>query len=126
MCIMVETLIKGIVYSLGYLIAVFLGAPLVRSILSTLELSEEHKETLAGIKGAGKIIGMIERVLTITFIYLNEPTAIAIVFAAKSIVRFESAKQRPFAEYYLIGTMVSITFALLVGALCAYMGSLVT
>ena len=69
---------------------------------------------------------MLERMLTITFTYLDVPAAIAIVFAAKSIVRFESAKERPFAEYYLIGTMTSITSALLIGALFVYMGSLIT
>lgn len=125
MCITPLILTRGIIYLLGYVIAVFLGSFLVSSILSKLELDEKQEKTLSGIKGAGNIIGMIERVLVTTFIYLNVPEAIAIVFAAKSIVRFESAKERHFAEYYLIGTMTSITLALLVGTLFAYMEKLI-
>lgn len=125
MCITPLILTRGIIYLLGYVIAVVLGSFLVSSILSKLELDEKQEKTLSGIKGAGNIIGMIERVLVTTFIYLNVPEAIAIVFAAKSIVRFESAKERHFAEYYLIGTMTSITLALLVGTLFAYMEKLI-
>ena len=36
-------------------------------------------------------------------------------FKIKSIARFNELKDRKMAEYYLIGTLVSITFALLVG-----------
>lgn len=125
MTVIVENLLKGIIYFVGFLFAVFLGSPLVSSILSRLRLTKDQ-EKLSGIKGAGKIIGMIERALTVTFIYLNEPTGIAIVFAAKSIVRFESAKERAFAEYYLIGTMTSITFAAIAGALFTLIGNIVT
>lgn len=120
----IETLIKGVLYLVGYLVAVFAGSPLVNAVLSKLELTKEQKETLSGIKGAGKIIGMLERVITTTFMYLNVPTAIAIIFAAKSIIRFESAKERHFAEYYLIGTLTSITFAVITAAFFAYLVTL--
>ncbi len=36
-------------------------------------------------------------------------------FKIKSIARFNELKDRKMAEYYLIGTLASITFALLVG-----------
>ena len=42
-------------------------------------------------------------------------TAITVIFAAKSIARFNELKDRKMAEYYLIGTLLSITFALLAG-----------
>ena len=71
-------------------------------------------------RGAGKIIGILERALTLTFIYLNEPTAIAMIFVAKSIIRFEHSQERPFAEYYLTGTLCSITFAVIVGMIINY------
>ena len=40
---------------------------------------------------------------------------ITVIFAAKSIARFNELKDRKMAEYYLIGTLLSITFALLAG-----------
>lgn len=52
---------------------------------------------------------------------LGQYSAIAFVFAAKSIVRFGETKERKFAEYYLIGTMSSILFALLTGIATAYL-----
>ena len=103
-----------IIYTIGFVISIFLGSPIVEYILSKLTLSEEHRR---GIKGAGKIIGMIERALVIILIYMNQPTAIAIIFMAKSIIRFEQSKEREIAEYYLVGTLSSITFALIIGVL---------
>lgn len=104
-------------YCSGFIIAVFLGSNIVEKVLSKLRLTEEQRRILLeeSIEGAGKMIGMLERALTILFIYMNEPAAVAIIFAAKSIIRFEKAKLRPFAEYYLIGTLTSITFSVIIG-----------
>lgn len=38
-----------------------------------------------------------------------------IIFAAKSIARFNELKDRKMAEYYLIGTLLSIAFAMIAG-----------
>ena len=122
MSITVELFVKGIWYLVGYFVVVTLGTLFVSFILSKLKVEDEQKYP-KGIEGAGRLIGIMERVLVITLIYLDEPTAIGIVFAAKSIVRFGSIKERAFAEYYLIGSMVSITFALLTGILCSFMVS---
>jgi len=42
-------------------------------------------------------------------------TAITIIFVAKSIARFNESKDRKMAEYYLIDTLLSIAFAMIVG-----------
>lgn len=57
--------------------------------------------------------------------YMNVPTAIAIIFAAKSIVRFDASKDRNFAEYYLLGSFTSITFAVIIGFVFNYITSIV-
>jgi len=44
--------------------------------------------------------------------------------AAKSIARFQELKERKFAEYYLIGTLSSILFAMLVGIFASWLLSL--
>lgn len=110
-------LLNASAYILGFMITVFFGSSFVEKVLSKLELTEEQRKILLeeSIQGAGKMIGMLERALTILFIYLNQPAAVAIIFTAKSIIRFERAKQRPFAEYYLIGTLTSITFSVIIG-----------
>ena len=40
---------------------------------------------------------------------------VVIIFAAKSIARFNELKDRKMAEYYLIGTLLSIAFAMITG-----------
>jgi hypothetical protein len=77
-----------------------------------------------GFEGAGRAIGYLERLLTLTFVLLGEYEALALILAAKSIARFQELKERKFAEYYLIGTLSSITFAMLVGIFTSWLISL--
>jgi hypothetical protein len=68
-----------------------------------------------GLPGAGKVIGMLERGIILTLALLGEFGAISFVFVAKSMARFKQLEERQFAEYYLIGTLLSFFFALIVG-----------
>lgn len=62
-----------------------------------------------GIKGAGAVIGNLERLLTALFLGLNQYAAIGLIMTAKSITRYDKISKNPaFAEYYLIGTLYSI------------------
>ncbi len=61
----------------------------------------------------GRLIGNIERLIIITLVVLEQYTAIGVVMAAKSVVRYERVSRSPaFAEYYLVGTLMSIAIAL--------------
>lgn len=116
-------LIQLTVYIITYILTIYLGSALVEKVLAKTGFKEQNMPT-SEIKGAGKTIGKLERILTLTFILLGEPTAIAIIFAAKSIIRFEAAKERPYAEYYLIGTLTSMTFAIIMGAIALQIANL--
>lgn len=74
-----------------------------------------------GIRGetpAGKYIGILERMLILTLTAGGALSGIGFVFAAKSIARFNAiSENRQFAEYYLIGTLLSFFLALLGGLL---------
>lgn len=98
--------------------AVFVGKvtqPFVRQIDS---LGKEEKP---GIKYAGRYIGILERLLILILILTNNLAAIGFVFAAKSLIRFpESKEKHHFAEYFLIGTMTSFTYAIIVGLAAQY------
>ncbi|MCK4397828.1 MAG: hypothetical protein KAV25_02420 [Methanophagales archaeon] len=101
-------------------IAVIISAYIVVSIMGAyfikLMLRRYEKDVgTSGLKSAGMVIGIVERVMVLTFVLVNQYTAITVIFAAKSIARFNELKDRKMAEYYLIGTLVSITLALLVG-----------
>ncbi|MDZ7719008.1 MAG: DUF3307 domain-containing protein [Balneolaceae bacterium] len=81
------------------------------------QIDSGEKESL---QGAGKYIGMLERV----FVYLALITAnaqvIGFLLAAKSVFRFGDltrSKDRKLTEYILIGTLFSFLMAIIVGLL---------
>lgn len=61
--------------------------------------------------GAGRVIGVLERLITLTLVLLDQWGALGFVLAAKSIARFKDLDQRLSAEYYLIGTLMSLALA---------------
>lgn len=63
---------------------------------------------------AGRLIGILERILILFFVLANQFTAIAFIIAAKGIARFKELDEREFAEYVLIGTLLSATLAIIV------------
>ena len=102
-----------IVLILSYLIVLSLGHVFVRIVLKEFPL-ERNSE---GFKYAGAAIGFLERFLILTFILLGEYISIGLILTAKSITRFEELKDRKFSEYFLIGTLSSILFAICAGIL---------
>lgn len=60
----------------------------------------------------GHLIGSLERWIILLLGFAGMWQAVAIVVALKSIARFEELKQRPFAEYFLVGTLTSVLVAI--------------
>lgn len=101
----------------GYLLVLFPSGALIN--IATRKWCEEL-ENRQGLAEAGKWIGYSERFLIVTFILLDHYEAIGFLIAAKSIFRFNEItkdKGRKEAEYFLIGTLLSITAALAAGLL---------
>ncbi|HVA85909.1 MAG TPA: DUF3307 domain-containing protein [Candidatus Saccharimonadales bacterium] len=63
----------------------------------------------------GATIGVLERLLVVTLVLTGAETAIGLVIAAKTLARFRQLDDRHFAEYYLLGTMASVSVALASG-----------
>lgn len=66
---------------------------------------------------AGKYIGILERSLIGIFIVAGAYQGLIIIAALKTLTRFKQFDDKNFAEYYLIGTFLSILFALIIGFL---------
>lgn len=62
----------------------------------------------------GRIIGLLERGILYAFILLNQFGAIGFVLAAKGLVRFKELDNRAFAEYILVGTLLSAFVSIMV------------
>jgi hypothetical protein len=70
------------------------------------------------LKNAGRWIGIIERILVLTFVLLGQLPAVGFLLAAKSVFRFgdlRESKDKGHTEYVMIGTLLSFGVAILTG-----------
>ncbi|MBC7555558.1 MAG: DUF3307 domain-containing protein [Chryseobacterium sp.] len=103
--------------------AVFLTVPtsiIIKNLLSTWSpITIEHSKIQTdSLVNAGKYIGILERLLVLTFIIINRWEGVGFMIAAKSVFRFSDlaeAKQRKLTEYVLIGTLLSFGIAVITG-----------
>jgi len=91
---------------------------LVRYFFEFLKLypvnTNENKTIDENEYNAGRVIGMLERILIFTLILAGEITVIGFIIAAKGFTRFKELDKRDFAEYVLIGTLLSSFLALII------------
>ena len=81
---------------------------------STGPRKQADKNQVVTIRGAGQMIGYLERILIVIFLAVGQYASIGLIMTAKSIARYERiTKDSEFAEYYLIGTLSSILIAIL-------------
>jgi len=98
-----------------YVAVVFAGGYLIRYLTRNLSAGiEKRGETAEQVKNAGMYIGWLERFLVVTAILVQSPSMVGLILTGKSIARFPELKER-FAEYFLIGTLLSIGLAVLGG-----------
>lgn len=75
------------------------------------------------LQSAGKKIGYLERFLILTFILLNQFSAIGFLLAAKSVFRFgelQNDKDKKLTEYVMLGTLASLTCTIFLGLIVAF------
>ncbi len=103
-------------YIIAYLIVTLPSSVLINKFTS--RWMKDINGSNDSLKDAGKWIGIIERVLILTFIILNQFGAIGFLIAAKSIFRFgeiKSSDEQKRVEYILIGTLISFSIAIFIG-----------
>ncbi len=107
--------IKYLLYILAYILMLKPANILIREIFHFFEIKLEILHTDKDeLPNAGKLIGITERILTLTLIILGQYAAIGFIMAAKSILRFKETQTQK-AEYVLIGTMLSFGIAIITG-----------
>lgn len=80
---------------------------LIQNILAVYKPREKEELIKIDTK-AGRRIGTIERLIMLFFISINQYSALGLVLTAKSIARYDKiSKDEKFAEYYLLGTLLS-------------------
>ncbi|MEW6073114.1 MAG: DUF3307 domain-containing protein [Planctomycetota bacterium] len=106
-----ETLRALGVVTAAYAFAVHGGSAVVAAVLASVRPTEAEAESMATGPSPGRVIGILERLLVVTLVWLGEWSAVGFVLAAKSVARFKELDDRNFAETYLIGTLTSVLVA---------------
>ncbi|MEL7568214.1 MAG: hypothetical protein AAGU27_25530, partial [Dehalobacterium sp.] len=77
-----------------------------------------ERELENGVYSGGFIIGLLERTFIMIAIIFGLPNEIiGFALATKSIVRFKKFDDDRFVEYFIIGTLISYTSAIIIGKL---------
>jgi hypothetical protein len=98
----------GVIWGGGYLLR-YVTKPLIKRGWP------EMQEGIDELENAGLYIGWLERFLVITALLLISPVAVGLILTAKSIARYPEFKSFRFAEYFLIGTLLSVSLGILGG-----------
>lgn len=96
----------------GYALLLLTSGRVVRFALSWAD--EEYAASVTPVqRNIGALVGKCENILLFTLVLVEAYTALALVFAAKSIVRREHMARN--SLFYLAGTLVNVTYSLLIG-----------
>jgi Protein of unknown function (DUF3307) len=97
-----------------YAAVIFAGGYLVRSMTRSLteEMTAPAGEDKDALRNAGLYIGWLERFLVLTALLVQSPAMIGLILTGKSIARLGELKGPKFVEYFLIGTLLSLSLAI--------------
>ncbi|KAF0141093.1 MAG: hypothetical protein FD122_1745 [Stygiobacter sp.] len=62
----------------------------------------------------GRIIGLLERIIIFIFVYNSQFESVGLVIAAKTIIRWKKLDEKEYAEYVIIGTLLSVLLAVII------------
>jgi hypothetical protein len=111
---------KILLVAVIYFVVIFGGGYFIRLLIRPLwkEKPGEHNQEHEEVVNAGLYIGWLERFLALTAIFLQSPGTVGLILTAKSIARYPELKSPGrFVEYFLIGTLLSLSIAILGGIL---------
>ena len=109
----IPIIVKWLVIVLGYLICIKPANIFIRETLVAGNI-ESISDTSTELKNAGKLIGILERLLVLTFVIIGKLEVVGFLIAAKSILRYKDTNTIK-TEYVLIGTMLSFGIAMMIG-----------
>ncbi len=96
-------------------VAVIFGAGFLIRYLTKGISTENDVNAREKLKNAGLYVGWLERFMVITAIAMQSPALVGLILTGKSIARFPEFKEARFAEYFLIGTLLSISLSVVGG-----------
>jgi len=97
----------------GYFVLLGTSGKLVNYILSKISKEPLNKKISKEVLDTGFVVGKCENLLILTFMLLSAYTALALIFAAKTIVRGEDMRNN--SLFFLSGTMINVTYSVIIG-----------
>lgn len=100
------------IYLSGIILTVLTGGIIIGMLVKPF--LEQIKVNNNGLEKGGAVIGRLERLLIFFFVVIGNMTVVGFLIAAKSIFRFgelNDSNNRKQAEYILIGTLYSFSWA---------------
>ena len=97
----------------GYIILLGTSGIVVNFIISRISSVPISQTISKEVQDTGFVVGKCENLLLLTFMILEAYTALALVFAAKAIVRREDMSKN--SLFFLAGTMINVTYSIMVG-----------
>ncbi len=99
----------------GYILVLKEGTIFTRLALSNIKAEPANQEIRqkpdAEEYERGRVIGILERSFYYFLILSNNLGGVAVIIALKSLARFKKLDQKEFAEYFLIGSLLSLAAA---------------
>lgn len=128
-CVASPGTVEAIAFLAGLAFAIGGGTVFIRGLLAQAgkspSESDAKKSPTQEEYGVGRIIGDLERTLIFLMALQGQLDAAGLVLAAKSIARFKEFESQDFAEYYLLGTLSSTLWAILVAKAVLWVTGLV-
>lgn len=90
---------------------------LIAKVLSKIPLNNSNTSNTSNTVKNGKIIGFLERILYFVGIISQNWVLITIVVAFKTISRYKEIDEQINSEYFLIGSLLSLIFSLVISGL---------
>lgn len=114
---------KGLILISGFAAGIWGIATVLQFQMAPLAREVPHNR-MNGLLLGGRIIGLLARTLVLTFVLAGKPEGVAFVVAAKSVFRIgdlTNREDRLHAEYIMIGTLRSFTYALITAYLMKWL-----
>lgn len=98
-----------------------IGKPTNITIKNVITAYKPEEDNLTEYKNAGGLIGILERLLMLVFLFMNQYAALGLVLTAKSIARYNKiSEDKAFGEYFLLGTLLSVIMVVVPASLLRY------
>ena len=97
---------------------------IIQNIFKEAKITIPDSGKEQSLPNAGRVIGNVERMLTLVFVMLRQYEAIGFLLAAKSLLRFRETDTVK-SEYVLVGTLLSFGFAILIGVMVILVESII-